>query len=251
MNGARKPRKPPFVRAERIVHQDDGEGNWLISYADMMTLLAGLFVILFATAKVEQKRREQVLEKELHRAAERPVTPLVPQTPLQQIPPTKQMLDRGLTNSLKNVIQDAKLTREIIVTEATDGTTLVIRGRLFFDSGSVDLKPGAKILLERLAGVLIAAAKDHQVVIEGHTDDEAIHTDRFPSNWELSAGRAGTVVRLLESFGFPHSNLRPIGFADTAPIVPNSSESRYLNRRIVIRVSRPPEAVEEAPPSAH
>jgi len=78
------------------------------------------------------------------------------------------------------------------------------------------------------------------VIVEGHTDDIPIVTPKYPSNWELSSARASTVVRLLESAGFDHSDLRPVGLADTEPLVPNRglAANRALNRRIVIRVQK-------------
>jgi len=91
----------------------------------------------------------------------------------------------------------------------------------------------------------IDRAADFKIFVEGHTDDRPIETNRYPSNWELSAARASTVVRLMETRGFPHANLRPLGFADVEPSLPNVDgrgrgieENRAKNRRIVIRLQR-------------
>ena len=92
---------------------------------------------------------------------------------------------------------------------------------------------------------VLKQAKGFRVTVEGHTDDSPIYSKSFPSNWELSSIRAGTVVRLLESKGLPRADLRPVGLADTEPVVPNRDgsgtpipENQAANRRILIRIQK-------------
>ena len=83
------------------------------------------------------------------------------------------------------------------------------------------------------------------IFVEGHTDDSPISSERYPSNWELSAARASLVVRMLENKGFRKDRLSPQGFADSRPILPNRDEAgkpipdnQAQNRRVVIRIAK-------------
>jgi len=220
----------PRQRAPRVryVAQDDGEGNWLISYADMMTLLLAFFVIISALSTPDAGKIERI------RAETSKAMGVTYEDPYE-----------GLENSIHNVLRDVKLDKEVQVKKTTDGIELVSKGTLFFDSGSSDLRSPAKELMLALADVVVREAKQFRVVVEGHTDDVPIVSFRYPSNWELSSSRAGTVVRMLETRGIQHRLLRPVGLADTEPVAPNRDEhgvpipaNQAKNRRIVIRIQK-------------
>ena len=151
--------------------------------------------------------------------------------------------NENLTNSLEAVLKALGLEKEVQIISTDEGISIISKGTLFFDSGSAVLKPEAEILMGKISDSLANSAKNFKVVVEGHTDDAPIVSDRFPSNWELSASRASTVVRLMEQKGFPHDQLRPSGLADTEPVAANENPDqtpniagRAKNRRIVIRV---------------
>ena len=99
----------------------------------------------------------------------------------------------------------------------------------------------------RPVGEALASGKLQNLsfIVEGHTDDNPINSDKFPSNWELSSHRASAVLRLFEENGFEKKHLRAIGFADTLPVLPNRddnnlaiSENQSQNRRIVLKLVR-------------
>ena len=107
---------------------------------------------------------------------------------------------------------------------------------ILFDSGSAALSKDGKAALAEVAGILASIA-DRSFQVEGHTDDVPIHTDRFPSNWELGAARAITVVDALQAGGVPVSRLSAASYADNHPVQPNkTNEGRAANRRIEIVV---------------
>jgi len=213
---------------ERIIVQDDGESNWLTSYADMMTLLVGFFVLLMTAMKFDVSKLE-----------------LIKRETAKSMGGTYERPYQDLVASLKSLLFSLNLKDQITVTEMPDGATLSVHGPLFFASGSAELKQEAQALLSQLSEVLTAKAKDFRIVVEGHTDDQPMSSERYPSNWELSSARAGTVVRILESRGFAHSALRPVGLADTEPLLPNRNkqgevlvENQAKNRRILIRIQK-------------
>lgn len=224
---AHRRRAPKKYGVSHAVH-DDSEGNWLVSYADMMTLLLGFFVMLSAFSVPDASKME-ALKKETSESMGGKYT-----KPFEQ-----------LSNSIQQTLQDIQLDKEVSVAQTDEGVTIVSKGTLFFDSGSSTMKESAATLMNKIADVLSKQAKDFRIIVEGHTDDSPIATKEFPSNWELSAVRAGSVVRLLEGKGLSRKNLRPIGLADTEPISPNRDAAglpipanQAENRRIVIRVQK-------------
>ncbi len=210
------------------VHQDDGEGNWLISYADMMTLLFGFFVMLSAFSTPNAQKFEEMRSQTAQSMGGKYTKPY-----------------EDLTNSVKKVLQEIDLEKEISVTETFEGVTITSKGTLFFESGSADLRPQAQLLMDNISSILAKQAIGFRIIVEGHTDDTPMYSTQFPSNWELSSARAGTVVRLIESKGLTRTNLRPVGLADTEPVVPNRTPAgesipanQAENRRIVIRIQK-------------
>ena len=110
--------------------------------------------------------------------------------------------------------------------------------RTKFASGKATLSPAAYPLLEKISS-LINIDRVHPVAVEGNTDNVPIHTGQFPSNWELSAARASTVVNFLISQGVSPKRLSAIGYAEQHPIASNStSAGRARNRRVEIVLQR-------------
>ena len=223
-------KKERFRYRTRVVTEshDDGDGNWLVSYADMMTLLFGFFVMISAFSVPDASKME-ALKRETSESMGGKYT-----KPFEE-----------LSNSVQQTLSAINLDKDVSVAETDDGVTIVSKGTLFFDSGSSTLKPEAQNLIEKIAEVLAKQAKDFRIFVEGHTDDSPIASKEFPSNWELSSVRAGTVVRLLEGKGIPRKNLRPLGLGDTEPVSPNRDAAglpipanQAENRRIVIRVQK-------------
>jgi chemotaxis protein MotB len=207
-------------------HEEDSESNWLVAYADMMTLLFGFFVILSAFSTPNAQKMEELKKETALAMGGKYVKPY-----------------EDLTDGLRSVLKKVNLDKDVLIEETDEGVTLTSRGALFFDSGLAELKPQARDLMENIAGVLAQEAKGFKIVVEGHTDNVPMVSSQFPSNWELSAVRAGTVVRLLESRGLPRRNLRPVGQADTEPVAPNNDaqgqpivKNQAINRRIVIKI---------------
>ena len=129
---------------------------------------------------------------------------------------------------------------------ATDdkGVVIELASKAFYKPGSADLTDQAIPVLNQLTQTLLAPNyTNYQIEIEGHTDDDPISTARYPSNWELSAGRATRVVRFLIEKGMTPQKLRAIGLADTDPKVPNRTadgtpipQNQADNRRVNVRI---------------
>ena len=118
---------------------------------------------------------------------------------------------------------------QVLVTE--NAVRFRISNEILFPSGQADLTTRGAEVIDRLAALFQDGY--HRIAVEGHTDDVPIQTARFPSNWELSTGRATSVVRRLEAGGVASVRLRATGYADTRPLADNATaEGRAINRRV-------------------
>ncbi len=212
-----------FLRPESV---DDGDGNWLVSYADMMTLLFGFFVLLTIFSTPDSYKFEKLKQYTAKSMGGSYVVPF-----------------NELSNELKEVLNEMSISNSIRIENLTEGLILTASTTRFFSSASAKLYVEAEEILKQLANILKKKAVGFKIVVEGHTDDVPISTTKYASNWELSLLRASEVVRLFESHGIPHEALRPIGMSDIEPLIPIENLSgkelyraREKNRRIVIKI---------------
>jgi len=234
--------------------------RWLVSYADFITLLFAFFVVLYASAQVDQRKigrlavAIQVAFQELgvFSSSGSPVpAPASQPTPqeieaarrtveLARLPPPAQSLpasnDEADLSALQNELQQA-LAHEIAehavaLHREVDGLVISLREFAFFDSASDALKPSALPALDRIASIL--AARQCRVRVEGHTDNIPVHTAQWASNWELSTARSTGIVRLLiQRNGFTPDRLSAAGYAQYHPIASNeTAQGRAQNRRV-------------------
>ena len=245
-------------------HADDE--RWLLTYADMITLLMALFMVLFSISSVNVSKFE-TLKETLQNAFSPKVlsgggsilpdggASKSPHPPSQQPTPAAvpQQLEDRAANGRRDEQEDfRRLKRELdayarshgfsaSIETLIDSRGLVIRlltDDVLFDSGSATLKPEAAPLLAKIAA-LVNVDASHPISVGGHTDDVPIATGQFPSNWELSAARAAGVARFLTGHGVAATRLEATGVADQRPIATNTTaEGRSRNRRVEIALLR-------------
>lgn len=135
---------------------------------------------------------------------------------------------------------------EIIVNQRS--VSFRINSEILFSIGQADLSPSGLSVLQRTAHVLSKAGYD--ITVEGHTDAIPVRgTARYPSNWELSSARAGSVVRYLEANGIDKAHLKAVGYADTRPIADNGdAKGRARNRRVELVMEKPAPSAQDAQP---
>jgi len=239
--------------------------RWLVSYADFITLLFAFFVVLYASAQVDQRKvgklalAIQVAFQELGVfPASTTQIPLdtdepMPFSAVQAIENAKHNAELGrvspssdgpldvaseeadlstLQNELQQALQHELALHEVALHRETEGLVISLREFGFFDSGSADLKPSALPALDRIASIL--ALRSCHLRIEGHTDNVPIHTTQMVSNWELSTARSTELVRLLiQRYRFDPQRLSAAGYADFHPIASNDTpQGRAQNRRV-------------------
>jgi len=141
-------------------------------------------------------------------------------------------LKPALVAEMESMIDNTDLADSVELAYNGDQINLQIDGRYLFESGQSELKDRARFIFANLAQMFRDYA-DYKIAIRGHTDDQGIQTARFPSNWELSAVRATTVLRYFIGQGIDPRRMTATGYADYLPLVANnSSENRARNRRV-------------------
>lgn len=172
-----------------------------------------------------------------------PAEPVVQATPASDTtstvpnePPAPAPAKPSVDDLLKELPLD-KLGDDIEVVTNQSTVSFRINSEILFPSGQADLNLGGLKVLQHLIPVLEGVS--HKIIVTGHTDTQDIRSSRFPSNWELSSARAGSVVRYLQSNGIKGNRLAAVGYADTQPLGDNNTaQGRASNRRVELVLER-------------
>ncbi len=228
-----------FLRRRRQgdIPQDNPD-RWLLTYADMITLLLAFFVVMYSMSVMDAKKFGKV--SQALRGILKGGPSILKNEHFDQIKEGQGLLKIGSLQMLQSSIYQKaeQMGKESeIVTEMNErGLTIHIMESALFDEGRAYLKPRAMEVLDMVAGDI--RAMPNHVRVEGHTDDRSINNEKFPSNWELSTARATNVVRyFIDNHSFPPDKISALGYASYRPYVPNNSiENRAKNRRVDVVV---------------
>lgn len=249
---ARQPRVSTAVGRYRRWHVDSRveveEEGWLITYLDVITLILVLMVVLLAFAgpgkgkDSQQAKADSAPTQAIGPVPGAPypsgsiVPPAVPPTsPEPPAAPAAPPLPKTL-NGLP--LDQLGADVEIIMTD--DAVRFRISSEILFESGAAHLAAEGQPVLDRLIP-LLNSDPNLRLVVEGHTDSVPIQTERFPSNWELSTGRAAAVARYLIERGVAPQRVQASGFADTRPLGSRDNPvDRVHNRRVELTMERIP-----------
>ncbi len=234
-------------------HDAGGMMRWLLTYADMITLLMAFFIMMYSMSVLNREKfakaaaglRAQFGPQKWHlssgagadmgKASSHAIVdqPKVADHQVTLDSVQQQLEDYIKVNDLETAVTIQQETRGLVISIVSDD--------LLFDKGRAELRPQALALLDQIAGLLQQIS--NPVAVEGHTCDIPIHTEKFPSNWELSAARACSVVRyLIDRHEISPRRLSASGFADTRPVAPNTDpEGRARNRRVDLVILANPE----------
>ncbi len=220
----------------------DDESTWLVTYADLMTILLVFFVLLYTLSFFEKEQYRRAVESIRVQIEED--ENLIGLMELMEIP--KQLdtqisieditglnpREKSLFENITKFARDSQLS-DNISTRILDGKIIVnVKGKALFNSGSALLNNTATFIFDEIIQIL-HDYPDYNINIKGHTDNKPISTPKFPSNWELSAVRATTVLKYLISKGIIPQRLTATGYGDIMPLAPNTSdENRAQNRRV-------------------
>ncbi|OWR27548.1 flagellar motor protein [Saccharibacillus sp. O23] len=256
-------------------HQQE---RWLITYADLLTLLLIFFVIMYGVSTIDADKYKAVTSslqttfkagsgildggpkitgesgqqipgtegQDEGGAAGDQEEDSTGKTPDAQEPPSERELQfreqerqlNAFLQTIQSYVTDNKLQDQIFVADKPQGISITLSDRFLFDVGRADLKSGAAGVLDRLSSLF--GTVDATISIEGHTDNQPITGGRYADNWELSGARALSVLRyFIDTRGLSASKFQYAGYADTRPVGDNSTaEGRQRNRRVEITVLR-------------
>jgi chemotaxis protein MotB len=260
------------AEAEVKKQEAGGVPAWVMTFADLMTLLMCFFVLLLSFSEMDVAKFKQLsgsmkeafgVQAEIEARTIPKGTSVIAQefspgkpepTPVNQVrqftvDTSKNTLDamseerakeearrqaRRLTLALAEQIEDGSIAIEV----SGARITIHIRERASFPSGSADVRPDFLPVIREMATMIVS--NDGQVTVAGHTDNVPIANERFRSNWDLSTARAVSVAHeLLENSPLDERRFVVIGHADTRPLAPNDSEeNRARNRRVDISIVR-------------
>jgi chemotaxis protein MotB len=220
---------------------EEGAPEWMVTFADLMSLLLTFFVLLLSFSNMEiikfrtmagSVRNALGLKSDFDLAEVPMGNKLLPfEDPKEGEGETGETGANRLREDLQQMLRDQGLVGKASVEITPRGVSLQVYGDLLFDSGKADLSEAALPVLDRLGSYIQQI--NHFVDVQGHADPVPIATAIYPSNWELSAARAGRTVRYLVDRGIPAERLRAIGLADTVPVVSNeTADGRAQNRRV-------------------
>ena len=213
----------------RKIQKEKSEDTFFISWGDLVSLLLVFFIYLFSISEIDPIKFLEVgqsMEKEITDNVN------ISKSRLEKLKEEKEELER-MQSQMESYIEENNLQDVFSVEYLQDRVEMNLGNVLLFEVGKAALKTKAKDILMKVNEVLESA--NSLVIVEGHTDDVVIKSDKYPSNWELSSARAAAVVRFLVEKGIPGDRCKVIGMSKYQPLAPNTSiQNRSKNRRVKI-----------------
>ena len=243
-----------MMRRKPIPHECDNTDRWMVSYADFVTLLFAFFVVMYAMSSVNEGKYRVLADTMTEAFKVAPKSPDPIQIgkenkvvssskpsieaikPVKILPKSQRTYKREMKQIAETVSKSVQplIDKGLIkVTQNKLWVEIEMNSKILFSSADSELEEEALPALKALAGVL--KKLPNSIDVEGHTDNLPINNELFPSNWELSAARAASVVHLFTDYGVNPRRLSSIGYAEFRPIANNSTEEgRVRNRRVKV-----------------
>ncbi len=242
------------MRRKKTQHEEDNLDRWLVSYADFITLLFAFFVVMYSMSSINEGKYRVLSDtmiaafktppKSLEpvQIGEQPKTIIKEKKVLQKIKPIELLKKKEqpevnqmaviadkVTDSLKPLIKKGLVN----VSDNKLWVEVELNNSLLFDIGSAELESESRGVIAKLARLL--APLPNHIDVEGHTDNIPIRNEIYPTNWELSAARAASMVRALIQRGVKPERLTAIGYGQYRPKASNKTyQGRQKNRRVTI-----------------
>ncbi|MDX9916851.1 MAG: OmpA family protein [Gudongella sp.] len=232
-----------------------GPAPWIVTFSDMMSLLLTFFILLYSISTVDAQKFKSIsayLQIALSGEGRpyildggyEPAPDPIDEDPFSDTdqpkqedmvePASKEIIE--MYNKITAYISELKLDADVTVMMQSSGVLVEIKDAILFESGSAQLKDTGISLLGKLETMLNSF--DNDIVIEGHTDNVPMNTVLYPSNWELSAARAVSVLRYInEDMNIEPTRLSARGYGEYSPIAPNDTPvNRARNRRVNLMI---------------
>lgn len=251
---------------KHLEEEVDNKERWLVSYADFITLLFAFFVVMYSISSVNEGKYK-VLSDSLEGVFNAPQKAILPiqvgdvpvraesnsapainimpviktPDPLDQEKKMREMQEQEELNQIagefEDSFEDLIFEQKVSVQKKDDWIEISLDDTVVFSSGGVEPIDEALPIIEKIARIM--EGHDNAMLVEGHTDNIPIRSATFPSNWELSAARAASVVRYLAIEGVSPSRMGAMGYGEFQPVVRNDTPTgRRKNRRVVLLISK-------------
>ncbi|ANY73556.1 flagellar motor protein MotB [Paenibacillus ihbetae] len=246
-------------------HEEHADESWLLPYADLLTLLLALFLVLYAMSATDARKFQEMSEAfsialtggtgvldysktqpsddppdlKDHKATA-PTTPAsTPDQRRAELMRQEQEELEKLKKQIDNYIKNNGLTSELSTKLNHSQLVLTIRDNALFPSGEAVVKPEARKLAEAISQML-QKFPDYEIIVSGHTDNVPISNSKYPSNWDLSSDRALQFMKiLLANSSLDPKRFMPIGYGEYHPIADNATAAgRAKNRRVEVSIIR-------------
>ena len=217
--------QPSKKQADHVC--EEGAPLWMATFSDMVTLIMVFFILMYAIASKNVSTFKSAII-----GAEAKSIGVLEALNAVEIQETLKNLEMTKTDDILSEVSGVA-EQENLDIETSQGKIIVrVPGASLFKPGQADLQLSARSVLDAVVGV-VNNYPDYKIHIQGHTDDESISTEKFPTNWELSAGRATAVLRYFYDKGVEPESMTATGYADTFPLATNDTvPGRAKNRRV-------------------
>ena len=211
------------MRNEYYTNSKDYINRWVVSYADFVTMLLALFMVMYAVLRIDNQKLTQFQNR-------------VQKTFTNGQNVTKYQVNNHTTNVEKILKNNLSQSKSVKLIKSDKGLIIRVNNKVLFDEGAAEIKPEAQKTLNEIIKVLTKI--DNPVIIEGHTDSTPIKNAKYPSNWELSTARATNIISYIVKQGMiSPKRLSAVGYGEYMPIANNTTISgRMFNRRVDIIV---------------
>ncbi|RDY24539.1 chemotaxis protein MotB [Romboutsia maritimum] len=217
-------------RRKRGNEEEVNTEAWITTYSDTITLLLTFFILLYSMAEVDKEKMQQV--------SDAMQTQMVGEVNVKGDKPIKEPISDydALVDKVNKSVKSNNLTDVVKVRQEEKGVVLQLDESILFDPGMADLKENSKAVLNSI-NVLLTDMKN-DILVEGHTDNVPMHTEKYGSNWELSTARAVSVIRyFIEGKGLDPAKFTAKGYGEYKPLVENTTpENKAINRRVDILI---------------
>lgn len=238
-----------MARKKKVSQDAIKADGWLATYADTITLLLTFFVLLYSMATIDNEKIKQLSTAfRTFMSGEEGATlmqydlydgevPLIGGETSDPVQGGEGITEQEkIYNDIKNFVESNNLSEVVEIIDDERGVAMQLKSNILFETSSSNLKEDSKSILNKINSII--SSLENPILVEGHTDNRPINTDRFPSNWELSADRAVNVVRyFVEVLGEDPERFSATGYAEFKPVAPNNNyENMAKNRRVDILI---------------
>ncbi|MGL5693371.1 MAG: OmpA/MotB family protein [Peptostreptococcaceae bacterium] len=227
------------MRRRKIEEEEIDSNSWLATYSDTITLLLTFFILLYSFSETNNEKLVEISNALQSQLVGTPISTNDSTSHLTGTiaPPPNEKTDyENLVEKVNDILNSNGLEDVVGVREEEKGVVLQLSESILFDSAKADLKKDSLKILDVICTIL--PQLENEIMIQGHTDNVPINSDKYPSNWELSTTRAVNVLKyFIDEKGFDPTRFSATGYGEYSPLVENTNiENKSINRRVDILI---------------